>query len=49
VVSANGLTLTFTGTLQSADKVNGTWSDVPGSSPQTVPMTAAAKFYRAKE
>jgi hypothetical protein len=36
--TANGLVLTFTGTLQSSDKVTGPWTDVPGASPQIVPM-----------
>ena len=41
--------ITYTGTLQSADAVTGPWSDVAGSSPQTIPATAAQKFYRAKQ
>lgn len=47
--SANGITITFTGTLQSADKVTGPWADVPGASPQTATTTGAAKFYRARQ
>lgn len=45
-----GLTITFEGTLQSADTVTGTWSDVSSTSPYTatVPAGAGLKFYRAK-
>jgi hypothetical protein len=48
--SGANVVLTFTGTLQSADKVTGPWSDVAGAtSPKTVPVSQAAmKFYRAK-
>ena len=46
--SATGITITFTGTLQSADKVDGQWTDVTGGSPQTVtPAAGAIKFYRS--
>jgi hypothetical protein len=47
--AATGLTLTFTGTIQSADAVKGPWSDVAGASPMTVPTTSTMKFYRAKQ
>jgi hypothetical protein len=47
--SAGGITLTFTGTLQSADTVAGAWTDQPGSSPTTVPTNGGMKFYRAKQ
>jgi len=48
--SAVGLTLTFTGSLQAADKVNGPYTDVTGTSPVTVSFsTAPSKFYRAKQ
>lgn len=47
--SANGLTITFTGSLESADAVTGPWSPVTGASPMTVPATGAGKFYRAKQ
>ena len=47
--TAAGLTLTFTGTLQSADTVLGPWTDAPGASPQSVTATGTAKFYRAKQ
>jgi hypothetical protein len=42
--------LTYTGTLQSADEITATFSDVPGaSSPYAVPVGAAEKkFYRAR-
>ena len=44
-------TLTFTGTLQSADKVDGPYADVNGAtSPRDVLFsTNAAKFYRTKQ
>lgn len=45
---ANGIVITFTGTLQSSDGVTGGWADVMGTSPLTVPPTSAAKYYRAK-
>lgn len=45
--TANGLTLTFTGTLQSSDSVTGPWADV-GASPQNVTFTGTAKFFRLK-
>jgi len=47
--TATGLTLTFTGTLQSADAITGPWTDVTGASPQNVPTSGARKFYRAKK
>jgi len=41
--------VTFEGTLQSADSVNGPWSDVEGAtSPLTIPADQAAQFGRAK-
>jgi hypothetical protein len=48
VRTPTGITLTFEGTLQSADAITGPWTDVAGSSPLTVAPTAAVKFYRAK-
>lgn len=43
-----GISITFTGTLQSADSVDGPWSDEAGSSsPMTVDATGGMKFYRA--
>jgi hypothetical protein len=47
--SASGLTLTFTGTLQSATSVAGPWTNVTGGSPQTVPTTGPAQFFRASQ
>lgn len=52
LTSARGtgnITLTFTGTLQSADAVTGPWTDVVGASPQIIPTTGAIKFYRARQ
>ena len=49
VRAASGLTLTFTGTVQSADAVTGPWSDLAGASPMTLPTSGAMKFYRAKQ
>jgi hypothetical protein len=43
-----GLVITFEGTLQSADSVTGTWTDLAGSSPMTVPTSGGAKYFRAK-
>ena len=47
--SGNNYVLTYTGTLQSAITVNGTYADVTGaSSPYTIPTGAASmRFYRA--
>jgi len=42
------VTVTFEGTLQSADSVNGPWTDVDGASPLTIPADQAAQFGRAK-
>ena len=48
--SGDSITITYTGTLQSSDTVNGTYADVSGaSSPFTATAAGAAKFYRAKE
>ncbi len=48
--AANGLTITFTGTLQSANVVpGGPWTDLPGTSPMTVPTSGSMKFYRARQ
>lgn len=47
--TSSGLTLTYTGTLQSADAVTGPYTDVPGaSSPATVMIREGAKFFRVK-
>ena len=42
------VTVTFEGTLQSADSVNGPWTDVDAASPLTLPADQAAQFGRAK-
>lgn len=48
--TATGLTLTFTGTLQAADNVQGPYNDVTGTSPATISFSSApTKFYRAKQ
>jgi hypothetical protein len=49
VVAGKGsVVLTYEGTLQSCDTVNGTFTDVTGTSPMTVTTTGVAKFYRAR-
>jgi hypothetical protein len=45
---AGVLTITFTGTLQSADSVTGQWTDLPDASPLAVQPSGSMKFYRAK-
>jgi hypothetical protein len=48
--TATGITLTFTGTLQSADAVTGPWADVANAkSPFAAAVAGGAKFYRAKQ
>jgi hypothetical protein len=47
--TGTGISITFTGTLQSADTVTGAWTDVPGSSPQNIATSGAAKFFRSKQ
>ncbi len=48
--TATGITLTFTGTLQTADKVEGPYTDVNQTSPVSVLFSSGpAKFYRAKK
>lgn len=43
------LTISFTGTLQSADAVNGDYTDVQGaSSPYNVDTSTGSKFYRSR-
>lgn len=37
------------GTLQGADDVTGPWADVGGTSPKTVALSGARKFYRIKQ
>ncbi len=47
--SPGGFTITFTGTLQSADSLPGQWTDLPGASPMTLQPSGPMKFYRAKQ
>jgi hypothetical protein len=49
--SANDAVITFTGTLEAADAVNGPYGAVAGAtSPRTVPLSSgAAKFYRSHQ
>ncbi len=46
-----GITLTFTGTIQSASSLAGPWTDMTGISPLTVTIPTGSKmqFYRAKQ
>ncbi len=48
--STTSITVTYTGTLQSADSAAGPYSDVSGAaSPATINTTASQKFYRARQ
>ncbi|MCI0540199.1 MAG: hypothetical protein L0Z50_33760 [Verrucomicrobiales bacterium] len=48
--TAAGVAITYTGTLQAADAVNGPYSDVAGAtSPYSATTTSAAKFFRARQ
>jgi hypothetical protein len=48
--STTGITITFTGKLQAADKVDGPYTDVPGAtSPAAVQATGTSKFYRSAQ
>lgn len=48
--SGNNVTITFTGTLQSADVVTGPYTDVAGAtSPYTTSAAAAAKYFRSRQ
>ena len=48
--TATSLSITFTGVLQSADKVDGPYNDMPGAaSPLSVDPTLKAQFYRARK
>ncbi len=47
--TATGLTVTFTGTLQSAPAVNGPWTDETATSPAAIQATGAQKFYRTRQ
>ena len=45
----NSITLTYTGVLQAADKLPGTFADVSGAtSPWTVPTTNTMQVFRAR-
>ena len=46
--SAGKLIITFEGTLQSADKADGSYTDITGTSPMTITPSGVMKFYRAK-
>lgn len=43
------VTMTFEGSLQTAQEVGGPWSDVDGASPLTIAADGEAKFGRAKK
>ncbi|MBL9127493.1 MAG: LamG domain-containing protein [Verrucomicrobiales bacterium] len=45
--SAAGVTLTFTGKLQSATSVSGPWTEVTTTSPHTASPSEARRFFRA--
>jgi len=47
--SANGVSITYTGTLQSADSVSGPWTDVAGAtSPYGTAASGAQKYFRSR-
>lgn len=49
-ISINGSTITYTGTLQRADTLNGTFSNVAGAtSPYTVPAGTENAYFRSTE
>jgi len=43
------VTVTFEGTLQTAQEVNGPWTDVDGASPLTITADGEARFGRARK
>lgn len=48
-VTQTGLTITYTGVLQSSTSLNGTFADVPGAnSPHTMDTAGAARYFRAR-
>jgi hypothetical protein len=48
--TATGITITFTGTLQSATTIDGTWNDeTTAQSPLNINSMTGMKFYRAKQ
>ena len=45
--SAGNVTVTWSGgTLQSAPDLSGTWTNMPGTSPLTIPATGAAQYFK---
>jgi hypothetical protein len=49
VRTGTGLTITYQGTLESADSLSGPWSNVTGAtSPYVVTPGSPQKFFRAK-
>ena len=46
--TTTGIKVTYTGTLQSADTVQGPYTNVTGKSPLEIPASGQAKFYRTK-
>jgi hypothetical protein len=47
---AGNVVITYTGTLQSADQINGPWTDVAGaSSPYSTTPSAAQRYYRSRQ
>ncbi|MFN0066935.1 MAG: hypothetical protein ACKVYV_04785 [Limisphaerales bacterium] len=48
-ISISGSSITFTGTLQAADQVKGTYADVPGAaSPYPLPSGKTSQFFRSR-
>lgn len=45
--SGNGLVITFEGSLETKDTINGNWVPLAGNSPLTIASPAGTKFYRA--
>jgi hypothetical protein len=48
VRTANGITITFDGSLEEADVVNGPYATVTATSPHNLQTAGARKFYRAR-
>jgi len=49
VGTGGNLTITFEGTLQSADSIGGTWTDTGLTSPATITPSGSMKIYRAMQ
>jgi hypothetical protein len=48
--TANGIEITYEGTLQSSDTITGAFTDVAGAtSPYSTPTTAAQRYFRSKK